>query len=156
MEEQSDVFPESADESLFLNSLAFYLKLQAKLLLPSSVIQTIIEDLQDVHDISQSHLFCRLKEKMVTLDISEGDINKVVDVLKSEDHACNTSTFNTDKRTKSYFKSQFRYIEPVPICLGQNESGKECFAQYVPIVESLRLLFLCESVRQQVHAHKPN
>lgn len=42
-EEESDVFPECADESLFLNSLTlFYLKLQAKLLLPSSVIQTII------------------------------------------------------------------------------------------------------------------
>lgn len=125
---QSDVFPERSDKSLFLNSLAlFYLKLLAKLLLPSSVIQ----DMQDMHDISQSHLFYKLKENLVTLDFSDVDLKSIVDALKSEDlfHACNTGPLKTDKRRKSVFKSQFRYVEPVPICLGQNESGKECFAQ---------------------------
>ena len=85
-EAQANIFPKCADESLFLNSLAlFYLKLQAKQLLPSSVIHTIIKELQDVHDACQSHLFHKLKEKLVTLDISNGDINNIVDVLKSED-----------------------------------------------------------------------
>lgn len=109
-----------------------------------------------MHDVSQSHLFHKLKEKLVTLGISEGDINNIVDVLKSEDlfRACNTGTLKTDKRRKSVLKGEFRYIEPVSIFLGQNESGKECFAQYVPITETLRSLFQCESVRQQVHAHK--
>lgn len=49
--EPSDVFAETADESLFLKKLAlFYLKLQAKLRLPSSIIQTIIKDIQEIHD----------------------------------------------------------------------------------------------------------
>ena len=70
-EEQSNVFPEHANESLFLNSLAlFYFKLQGKMLLPSSVIQTIIEDFQDVVNVSQSHLFHKLKERLVTLNTS--------------------------------------------------------------------------------------
>lgn len=105
-----------------------------------------------MHDASQSHLFHKLKEKLVTVDISERDINNIVDLLKSEDlfQACNTGTLKTDKRRKSVFKSQSRYIETVPICLGQNKSGKECFAQYVPITETLRSIFQCESVRQQV------
>lgn len=109
-----------------------------------------------MHDVSQSYLFHKFKEKLVTLDISEGNINNIVDVLKSEYlfRACNTGTLKTDKRRKSVFKSQFRYIEPVPIFLGQNESGKECFVQYVPITETLRSLFQCQSVGQQVHAHK--
>lgn len=43
-EDQAEVLPERANESLFLNNLAlFYLKLQAKLLLPASVIQSIIQ-----------------------------------------------------------------------------------------------------------------
>lgn len=47
--EQAEVYPESTDEPLFLKNLAlFYLKLQAKLLLPSTVIQSIIEDMQAV------------------------------------------------------------------------------------------------------------
>lgn len=42
-EEQSEMYAENADEPQFLRNLAlFYLKLQAKLLLPSSVIQTIV------------------------------------------------------------------------------------------------------------------
>ncbi len=84
--EPSDVFVETADESLFLKNLAlFYLKLQAKLLLPSSVIQTIIEDIQEIHDISQSHLLFKLKEKLVTLGVSEADTSNVINVLKTED-----------------------------------------------------------------------
>lgn len=152
-----EVFPESADESLFLNNLAlFYLKLQAKLLLPSTVIQTIIEDFQGIHDISQSHLLHKLSEKWVTLGISEADINNVVDVLKSEDlfRACNTGTLKTDQRRKTVFKTQFRYVEPVPLYLGQNASGKECFAQYIPIKETLKSLLQCELVRQRVQSHK--
>lgn len=30
-------------------------------------------------------------------------------------------------------KSQFISIEPVPHYLGQNELGKECFSQYIPV-----------------------
>ncbi len=84
--EPSDVFVETADESLFLKNVAlFYLKLQAKLLLPSSVIQIIIEDIQEIHDISQSHLLFKLKEKLVTLGVSEADTSNVINVLKTED-----------------------------------------------------------------------
>lgn len=43
---------ESIDEDFFLKNLTlFYLKLQAKLLLPSSVIQTIIEEVQGIYYI---------------------------------------------------------------------------------------------------------
>lgn len=61
--EQAEVNPESTDEPLFLKNLAlFYLKLQAKLLLPSAVIQSIIEDMQAVHDVNQCHLWHKLSE----------------------------------------------------------------------------------------------
>lgn len=54
-DEQFEVCPENTDDSLFLRNLAlFHPKLQAKLLLLTSTIQTIIEDMQSIHDISQS------------------------------------------------------------------------------------------------------
>lgn len=104
--DQAAVLPERADESLFLHNLAFfYLKLQAKLLLPASVIQSIIEDFQAVHDISQSHLLHKLDEKLVSLDISDSERENVIEVLKSEDlfRACNTGTLKTDQRQKTVF-----------------------------------------------------
>ncbi|RXN38240.1 hypothetical protein ROHU_001301 [Labeo rohita] len=61
---------------------------------------------------------------------------------------CNTHALHTDKRRKS-FKANFKYVEPVPICLGKNESGKESFAQYIPIKQSLEALFCCKSVIEQ-------
>lgn len=86
MSGDQDVCSETADEGLFTKHLAlFYLKLQAKLLLPSSVIQTIIEDFQNVHDISQSHLLYKLNEKLVTIGVPEAEIKNVIDVVKRED-----------------------------------------------------------------------
>lgn len=42
----------------------------------------------------------------------------------------------------------------MPLYLGQNESGKECFVHYVPVKETCQSLLQCDSVREQVHSHK--
>lgn len=141
--EQSEVCPEAVEENQFFRNLAmFYLKLQAKFLLPASVIQTIIEDYQQMHDLSQSDLLFKLKEKLVNLGIAETDIENVIDTLKCEDlfRKCNTEKLKSDQRRKNVFKTNFHYVEPKPICLGQNESGKECFVQYIPIKETVASL----------------
>ena len=143
-------FVEDADKGQFFRNLAlFYLKLQTKLLLPSSTIQTIIEDYQEMHAISQSHLLFKLKEKLLSLGLPDADIGTVIDTLKSEDlfRACNTQTLQTDHRRKILKQLQLCY--PVSICLGQNESGKECFAQYIPVKNTLESLLLCKSVWEQ-------
>lgn len=68
-----------------------------------------------------------------------GDSENVIDTLKCEDLFKNykTQTLKTDQKRKYVFKTNFHYVEPKPICLGQNESGKECFAQYIPIQETV-------------------
>lgn len=40
-------------------------------------------------------------------------------------------------------------MEPMPLYLGTNDSGKECFAQYVPIKETLSALFESEDFKKQ-------
>lgn len=150
--EHLEVSPENIDETLFLKNLAlFYLKLHAKLLLPSSVIQTIIEDMQSVYDVNQSHLLFKLNEKLVTLGVPEASINNVMDSLKADDllQACNSHTLKTDQRRKTVFKNSFNYFEPMPICLGHNEAGKECFVQYIPLKQTIEALFHCETVWKQ-------
>ncbi len=47
------------------------------------------------------------------------------------------------------FKNSFNYVEPLPLYLGTNDSGKECFAQYVPIKETLTSLFESEAFKKQ-------
>ncbi len=55
----------------------------------------------------------------------------------------------TDQRRKSVFKNSFNYVEPLPLYLGTNDSGKECFVQYVPIKETLTSLFESEAFKKQ-------
>lgn len=150
--EELDISPENIEKDLFLKNLAlFYLKLQAKLLLPSSVIQTIIEDMQSIHSVNQSHLLFKLNEKLVILGVPEATINTVINDLKAADlfGACNSQTLKTDQRRKTVFKNSFHYVEPIPVCLGKKDAGKECFAQYVPVKQTIEALFQCTSVREQ-------
>ncbi len=160
--ERSDVvennFPEVVDESLFLRNVTlFYLKLQAKLLLPESTIQGIVEEFQNIHDIGQSYFLSKLKEKLALLELSEERINDVIDQLSREDllTACNSGVLSTAQRRKTVFKQDLHYVEPVPILLGVSErNGKESFAHYVPVKQTISALFQCQSVRDQYeHMH---
>lgn len=64
-----EVCSEVTDETLFLRCLAqIYLKLQAKVFLPFTVIQTIVEH-----------------KKYMTYGVQKADIRTVIDVLKTED-----------------------------------------------------------------------
>lgn len=73
------------------------------------------------------------------------------EVTKTEDlfKTCNTQPLKTDQKRKTVFKNSFNYVEPVQICLGLNEAGKECFAQYVPIKQTIDSLFHYQSVQEQ-------
>lgn len=64
------------------------------------------------------------------------------------------SVVKTDHKRKAFFKTTFNYIEPVSVRLGQNESGKECFAQYVPVNKTIEFLLSLESVREQIQKIK--
>lgn len=56
-------FPEV--ESLFLSNLTLlYLKQQARVLLPKSTIQGIVEGFQNIHDIGQYYFLTKLREKL--------------------------------------------------------------------------------------------
>lgn len=111
---------EIVDESLFLRNLTlFYLKLQAKLLLPESTIQGIVEEFQNIHDIGHSYFLSKLREKLALLELPEERINDVIDQLSREDllTACNSGVLSTAQRRNTTFKQDFHYVEPVPIFL---------------------------------------
>lgn len=146
--------PLAVDESLFLQNITlFYLKLQAKLLLPAPVIQAIIDGYQDVHDFSLTNMLNTLSQKLTALGIPEATIVDIIDEIRKDDilTACN-SGLSTDQRRKTAFKKHFNYVEPVSHLLGINEKGKESFAQYVPIKETLAALFKNKSMQEQYAA----
>lgn len=58
-----------------------YLKLQAKLLLPASVIQTVVEEVQE----TRVSLFSKLKEKLSVLEVPDMTITNVIEELTKDD-----------------------------------------------------------------------
>jgi len=142
----------AVDETLYLQNLALlYLKLQGKLLLPASTIQTVIEDFQNAHEIGLSHSLMILTKKLKEIGIQEDTISNIIEEMNREDllKMCNRDILSTDQKRKSFFKTSFNYVEPVPFLLGCDENGNECFSQYIPIHETLAALFKSESVREQ-------
>lgn len=52
---------ENFNETFLRNVSLFYLKLQEQLLLPASTIQTIVEEMQNVHELRQDYTLCKLQ-----------------------------------------------------------------------------------------------
>ena len=91
-ETQSSDVNSTVEEDQYLTSLGLlYLKLQAKLLLPASTIQTLMEEFQNIHRLGRSHLFNKLHCQVANFGLSESDISNLVQELERQDlfHACN-------------------------------------------------------------------
>jgi hypothetical protein len=66
------------EQNQFVSSIAwFYLKLQARFLLPVTTVQTINDEFQIVHGVGQRHIAASLKNKLALLDVSDDSINPV-------------------------------------------------------------------------------
>ncbi len=140
---EQDTFGESVVEDQFLiHPALFYLKLQSKCLIPSSTVQIIVDHLQEIHEMSHSHLLFKLREKNCALEVSEADINTIFEILKVKIsfRLLNHKSLKLIKKERYFFKNTFNYVVPVPLCLGTNEAGKECFCQYFSIKETIGFL----------------
>jgi len=67
------------EQDVFLKSIAmFYLKLQAKYLLPASTIQHIVEEFKTVNAFGQQHLCAWLRDKLKSCNVSDDIVADVV------------------------------------------------------------------------------
>lgn len=57
---ESSELPQDFNENFLRNVCLFNLKLQGQLLLPASTIQTIVEEMRNVHDLGQDHTLSKL------------------------------------------------------------------------------------------------
>ncbi len=104
---EQDTFGESVDEDQFLRHLAlFYLKLQSKCLIPSSTVQIIVDHLQEIHEMSHSHLLFKLREKLSALEVAEADINAIFEILQSENlfQTCNSQNLKLIKKERHFLR----------------------------------------------------
>lgn len=122
----SDSDPVLADNpGLFEKNLAiFYLKLQSEYFIPSSTIQFIISEFQELQKFGVHHTREKLKEKLSSLGIYQGQISEILNVIQQSDlfSLYNSTSLSSDYKRLSYFKTNFKYIAPIPIFLGKNKN----------------------------------
>uniref|UniRef100_A0A9J7XWE9 Histone H2B n=1 Tax=Cyprinus carpio carpio TaxID=630221 RepID=A0A9J7XWE9_CYPCA len=106
------------DRNAFLTNLAlFYLRMQAKMLLPASTISTLIEEFQELCTNAMSQMFVRLCEELSNLDIPDERIFNIIDGLSKDNllKMYNEGMFRSDATRKTYFKNNFHYVEPLQV-----------------------------------------
>jgi len=140
------------EQDAFLKSIAmFYLKLQAKFLLPATTIQQILEEYKIVNAVGQQHICAWLQEKLKSCNVTDDIIAEVVSEFSKNDLLRNHTegVLRSDSSRTSFFKSHLSYIAPIQIYLGEDDARKQRFAYYVPIKQTLQALFQQESTRKQ-------
>lgn len=151
---EEDIVP---DKSQYLKNLAlFYLKMQAKLLIPATTIQTIVEEYQEVHNADVKYIMSKIRERMATLNIPETDITQLLNDVSKDDifKQCHEGPLRSDQTRKTFFKKTFNYVEPMQIYLGFDAAGIERHFQYIPIKETLKALLTQETIKQQYRKTK--
>lgn len=109
--------------------------LQAKLLVSSSTIQVIVEEITGLIEICQKYTRNQLKEVLQDkANLSESNIDTVIKSLQETDlHSLCSPPFATTHSRCEYFKRKLSYVHSQTVYLGTDANRKERFAQYIPI-----------------------
>ena len=98
------------------------------------------EEMQSMHSLSQNLLQQRIRKQLTEYHVEQDIVENVVEDFISNDiynsvHSEN-GTLSTDYRRKQFFKHNFRYVSPVTINLGFDQSKVKRYCEYVPINNS--------------------
>jgi len=128
------------NETYLRNVCLFYLKLQGQLLLPASTIQTIVEEMQNVHELGQDYILSKLRSLLKDdMSLTDDAIAKICDCVKDSDlfSVCHQGPLRTTYSRAQTFKKMFKYIEPKKVTLGNDENMTQRFAYYIPLKQTV-------------------
>ena len=133
--------PENDGQSYLRNMCLFYLKLQGQLLIPASTIQTIVEEMQDVHDLGQAYTIIKVSSLLKNdLSLSDEAVTKICDCIKESDlfSASHQGQLRTTYTRNQTFTKMFKYTEPQKVALGMDKNMTQKCAYYIPVAEILK------------------
>ena len=137
----------------FMKSLAmFYMLLQHKLLLPSSTVQTIADEVLNLVELNRSFSSVAVADGLKGIPgIDESVIRDVVSILNQNDlfKQCHgpDGEFRSEHLRNKYCRQHFKFVQPRQMKLVKGfESSRY---HYVPIAQSLEALVSDETVEKQ-------
>lgn len=73
-------------DSLISETCLFYLELQGQLLIPASTIQTIVEEMHNVHELGQAYMITQVSSSLKNdMSLSDEAVTKICDCIKEPD-----------------------------------------------------------------------
>jgi hypothetical protein len=144
------------DETSYVKTLAlFYMKLQCIYFIPSSTVDLIIKEINDITRYGSIQIFKKIIAKVrsqLSAEACNCLINElsVIDLYQSTRSGC----LRTDYMRKEWIRRNLKYCAPVSIPLGHlvNKKGKQKHFYYIPIMQSLQNLFSDKSVIKDYRA----
>nr|XP_055062822.1 uncharacterized protein LOC129445851 isoform X2 [Misgurnus anguillicaudatus] len=133
--------PENDSQAYLRNMSLFYLKLQGQLLIPASTIQTIVEEMQNVHELGQAYTIAKVSSFLKNdMSLSDEAVSKICDCIKESDlfSACHQGQLRTTYSRNQTFTKMFKYTEPQKVPLGTDDNMTQKCAYYIPVAETLK------------------
>ena len=124
---------------LLHNLALFLLKLQTKRHVPVAGIQSIIEELQAIQDLSSSYVAQQIKTKLDSLEhdglkLTRNVVDEIVEFVKNDPIStmlnAEKSPLRSVQTRKTYFTKTFSYVEPVAYRMLCDGERKKCFHYY--------------------------
>lgn len=132
--------PEIDRTDYLRNMCLFYLKLQGQLLIPTSTIQTIVEEMQNVHELGQAYTITKVNSVLKDMNLSDEAITKICDCINEADlfSTCHREQLRTAYSRNQTFTNILNYTEPQKVVLGVDENMTTKCAYYIPVSETLK------------------
>lgn len=120
----------------------FYIKLQAKYLIPSSTRQMIVDEINSLNGLSHQYTQDQLKVALQSnINLTESEFEGILWTLKDTDlHASCGSTLSTEYLRRWYFLRNFSYVYPQAISLGTDENRNKQYDQCIHITKALKAM----------------
>ncbi|CAL1293885.1 unnamed protein product, partial [Larinioides sclopetarius] len=131
------------------------LKLMSRYHLPVTVIDAILNEIKDIHELCNGNLMQIMHFRLQKFkDLEESHINELLNLVTRNNLLSDVlsvkGSLMSDRQRRLYFKQNFSYIEPVEYVLGRNKNNKTCTFHYIPIVQSILTFISNHSVNKQL------
>jgi hypothetical protein len=148
-----------AMESL-LNKFALWLmNMEAKLHVPSSTIQAILEEVRDINNLNTNYVIDSMLRTISANNIDDNTTDNLLACLKSNPLCMllwEDGALRTEHSRKTLYKEKFNYVAPVAMSL-ESSNGKRRVYHYIPVLQSVKALFQDSSIKCALKSnlHKP-
>lgn len=121
-----------------------YLRLQSKHFLSDAALQTIIDSLVDVNELTLNNI----RRLLIQNEVANLNNFESFDIFKIA-HNPETGLLRSSFMRKAYFKNYFNFVNPVKIVL-EKTRNKSVHFYYVPILETIKVLLNNEYIYNQL------